>query len=133
MSEQKQGPMCRDRRFGSAALPALWLLLLLAGCSSVNLWPFGGRSDSGQGLVPDNATEFQCAGGKHFYIRYLDNGSAAWVIFPEREFRLDKVGSGAGTRYSNGIDTLDVTEKATTLTDGSGVSFTGCKTGAKGP
>ena len=121
-----------DIRLGRAALPVLaCFLLLLPGCGSVNLWPFGGESNPDQALIPANAIEFQCAGGKSFYLRYLDNGSAAWIIFPDREFRLDKVASSGGNRYSNGIDTLDVSDKGTTLTDSSGVSFSGCKEGTK--
>ena len=119
-------------KFGRSALPALaCILFVLTGCGSVNLWPFGSERNPEQALVPADATEFQCAGGRRFYVRYLNNGSAAWIIFPEREFRLDKVASGGGTRYSNGIDTLDVNDKGTTLTEGSGASFSGCKAGIK--
>jgi len=133
MTKHKQETVCIARKFGNAALPALAsLLLLLSGCSSVNLWPFGGEGNSDQALVPADATAFRCAGGALFYMRYLDDGKAAWVIFADREFRLDKVASGSGTRYSNGIETLEVGDKVTTLTGGPGVSFTACKTVTKG-
>lgn len=121
-----------NSRFCRAALPALTcILFLLTGCSSVNLWPFGSERNPDQALVPANATEFQCAGGRRFYVRYLDDGGAAWIIFPDREFRLDKVASGDGNRYSNGIDTLEVHDNGTTLTETSGASFSGCKAGTK--
>jgi len=120
-----------DNRFVRTALPALACLsLLLAGCGSVNLWPFGGETNQGRARAPSDATEYQCAGGKHFYLRYLDNGGAAWIIFPEREFRLNKVTS-AGTRYSNGIATLNLNDNEATLTDGSAISFAGCKAAGK--
>src|SRR4030088_2556420 len=85
------------------AAPAL-LSLLVAGCGGMSLptlWPLGER-DLERSRVPANSITYLCAGGKRFYLRYLDNGAAAWVILPEREFRLDKVAGDAGTRYGNG-------------------------------
>jgi len=118
-----------NNRFVRPALPAIaCLCLLLAGCGSVsvdNLWPFGVKEQDGA-RVPADATEYQCAGGKGFYLRYLDNRGAAWIIFPDREFRLDKVGS-SGTRFSNGMASLDIRGDEATLTDGSAISLTGCK------
>lgn len=114
------------------ALPALaFLALLLPGCGSVSLWPFGGDNDQGRTRAPSDATEYQCAGGKRFYVRNLDNGGAAWIIFPDREFRLDKAVSAAGTRYSNGITTLDINGNEATLADGPAIAFAGCKAAAK--
>ena len=114
------------------AWPALACLsLLLAGCSGVSLWPFDGNKEQDRARVPAGATEYQCSGGKHFYMRNLDNGGAAWIIFPDREFRLDKAASAAGTRYSNGSATLDINGSEATLTDGPAISFTGCKAAAK--
>jgi len=121
-----------DNRFVRSALPALACLsLLLAGCGGLNLWPFGGEKDQDRIGAPADATEYQCAGGKHFYVRYLDNGGAAWVIFPEREFRLDKVAAAAGTRYSNRVATLEVNGNEATLADGPAISFIGCKATGK--
>ena len=117
-----------DNRFVRSALPALACLsLLLPGCSGVNLWTFGGEKDQDRTRGPSNATEYQCAGGKRFYVRYLDNGGAAWIIFPEREFRLNKVTSAPGTRYSNGATTLDINGNEATLAEGPAISFAGCK------
>ena len=60
-------------------------------------------------------------------MRYLDNGAAAWVILPEREFRLNKTASTSGTRYSNGSATLDIKDSGATLSDGAAVTHAGCK------
>lgn len=119
-------------RFVRPALPVLacWSLLL-AGCGSISLWPFGGATDQDRTRAPSDAAEYQCAGGKHFYVRDLDNGGAAWIIFPEREFRLDRMTSAAGTRYSNGITTLNINGSETTLADGSAIAFAGCKAAGK--
>lgn len=116
-----------NRVTSRAALVLVSLPLIAMGCSSVNLWPFGSEGAQERSRVPANATEFQCEGGKRFYVRYLDSGSSAWVIFPEREFRLDKVAAASGTRYSNGSTTLDVSGNEATLADGATISHTGCK------
>jgi membrane-bound inhibitor of C-type lysozyme len=100
------------------------LCLLLAGCGSI--WPFGGDKAGERPRAPPNSTEFQCDGGKRFYLRYLDNGAGAWVIFPDREVRLDKVADAPGMRYGNGIAILDVSGSTATLTDGPN-SFANCK------
>ena len=112
---------------------ALWasagLSLLLSGCGSVNvkLWPFDGDRGQDRAGVPTNATEFQCNGGKRFYLRYLDNGTAVWLMYPDRQVRLDKVDSTSGTRYSNGIAMLEINGNESMLADGPALSFTGCK------
>ncbi len=103
--------------------------LMLSACSgvSVNLWPFGSDREQDLTRAPAGATAYQCEGGKRLFVRYLDNGAAAWVILPEREFRLNKASSGAGTRYSNGSATLDISDNVATLSDGAAVTHAGCK------
>ncbi|MBN8475351.1 hypothetical protein [Sulfuritalea sp.] len=108
---------------------------LLSGCGemAVKVWPFGG--DTGvpeRSRAPANATEYQCAGGKRIYVRRLDGGDAVWLILPERELRLDRVGS-EGTRYGKGTMVLQLAENAATLTDRSTSPVTGCKTGGADP
>jgi membrane-bound inhibitor of C-type lysozyme len=105
--------------------------LLLASCSSVNVWPFDGSKSSDRPSAPSNATLYQCNGGKHFYVRYLDNGNTAWIIYPDREVGLAKGSGGAGTRYTNGIAVLEINGSESTLNDGPSIAYTGCKTGAK--
>jgi membrane-bound inhibitor of C-type lysozyme len=103
--------------------------LLLSACSSinVNLWPFGGGKEQDPSRTPPGATAYTCEGGTRLFVRYLDNGAAAWVILPEREFRLNKATSASGTRYSNGNATLDVNDDGATLSDGAVVTHAGCK------
>lgn len=111
----------------AALSAAVCLSLLLSGCGGAKLWPFGGETAQDRSRPPANATEYQCSGGKRFYVRYLDNGGAAWLILAEREVRLDKVAAAAGTRYSNGITVLDVNGNEAMLAGGSAISFAGCK------
>jgi membrane-bound inhibitor of C-type lysozyme len=104
--------------------------LMLSACSSVNVanvWPFGGDKEQDSLRTPAGATAYQCEGGKRLFVRYLDNGAAAWVILPDREFRLNKAASASGTRYSNGSTTLDVKDGGATLADGAAVTHAGCK------
>ena len=108
-------------------------ILLLAACSSVdvNLWPFGGgKKEQDLSRPPAGATAYQCDGGKRLFVRYLDNGAAAWVILPDREFRLTKTTSATGSRYGNGSATLDINDNAATLFDGAKVTHAGCKAAA---
>ena len=113
-----------DQRFArSAAL--VCATLALGACGSLDLLSFGGVKEQDTTRPPPGATAYQCDAGKQLYVRYLDNGAAAWVILSERAFRLDKAGSGA--RYSNGSDTLEVDGDAATLSEGANVSYAGCK------
>jgi membrane-bound inhibitor of C-type lysozyme len=110
-----------------AALTVAGSNLLLGACSSVSLWPFSGSKEQDPSRTPPGATAYACEGGTRLFVRYLENGAAAWVILPEREFRLNKATSDTGTRYSNGNATLDIKDGGVTLSDGAVVTHAGCK------
>ena len=113
-----------------ACLTPISVLFLLAGCSSVNLWPFDKGSSHAEAQIPANSTEYVCDKGKKFYVRLIDNGAAAWVILPVREVSLAKVASANG-RYSNGISTLTIDGLDATLDDGPSNTYSGCKASGK--
>ena len=117
----------KHRIIRAAALACATLTLSACGSVGVNLWPFGGDKEQDPSRTPAGASAYQCEGGKRLFVRYLDNGAAAWVILPEREFRLNKATSTSGTRYSNGSATLDLKDGAATLSDGATVTHAGCK------
>ena len=101
--------------------------MLLAGCGSLSVWPFG--AEEGRAVVPANATHYVCDANRGFYLRFLASGEA-WVILPEREFRLDRVAAAPGRRYSNGAATLDLGADAAaeaSLNDGPVIAYSGCK------
>lgn len=104
-------------------------MLLLAGCGSVTpkVWPFSDSSVTERARGPENATEYRCEGGKSFHVRYLEGGAAAWLIYPDRQVRLDKAAGTAGARYSNGIAVLQLDGERFSLTDGPTISYLGCK------
>lgn len=109
---------------------ALFLVLLLSGCGSMKVWPFDSSGSSGQSHTPANSTEYQCSNAKRFYVRLLDNGNTAWLIYPDREVGLNK-SAAAGNRYSNGVAVLDLNGNETTLNDGDKIHYSGCKAVAK--
>lgn len=108
------------------AAPAL-LSLLVAGCESMSIPSLLGEKNLERSRVPANSITYQCQGGKRFYLRYLDSGAAAWVILPEREFRLDRVAGDAGTRYGNGKAVLTVVGDEVALSDGPTINYAGCR------
>ncbi len=111
------------------------IALLLAGCGDMNLKkynPFGDGSAPERSRVPANATEYQCAGGKRLYVRMLDGGEAVWLILPERELRLERIGSSQ--RYSKGNTVLSLNGNEAGFADGTATPpYSGCKTGGGEP
>lgn len=104
------------------------LSLLAAGCGGISMpsLPFGGDRNLELSRVPPNSTAYLCSGGKRLYLRMLDGGAAAWVILPEREFRLDRV-AGDATRYGNGNAVLTVNGEEASLADGPTATYANCK------
>ena len=115
------------KRYASLILAPM-LVLWLAGCSSWSWWPWGG-SGGEVPRVPPGATAYKCDGDKELFVRYVDGGKSAMVIYPEREFRLDAVDTGSGTRYSNGHTTLRTSGSEATLEEGSNIVYSNCKSG----
>ena len=108
---------------GIAAIVATILLTACAG----GWWPFGGNSQDPSARIPPGATVYNCAGNKRLFVRHAADGKSAWVIYPDREFRLDRVNASSGDRYSNGVSTLTVQGEETTLEEGGARLFTDCK------
>ena len=100
---------------------AVFAIAALAGCSS---W-FGSSGDRPR--YPSDATVYKCEEGKQLVVRYLDGGKSAMVFYPEREFRLDRVPSTSGVRYSNERTILDVNGSSAVLEEGGQALFAGCK------
>lgn len=98
---------------------------VLAGCSSVEVWPFGEDTPVDR-TIPANSIEYQCAEGKRFYIRNLDKGSAVWLILSDREVALSKV-EGAGEKYSNGVSTLTIQDGTARLEETPTSIYADCK------
>ena len=103
----------------------------LSGCGDmkVKLWPFGESGPRERSREPTNAVDYQCATGKRFYLRMLDGGEAAWLILPEREVRLERIGSSA-SRYGKGSLVLELGADKISLADGATTTYSDCKPAA---
>lgn len=108
----------------------LGLTLLLPACGSMSLSnPFASKAKASLG-VPENATAYVCEGNKRFYVRMLNNGNDAWLIYPDHEVNLSK-SSDNNNRFTSGVITLLLNGDATTLNDGEKIAYTSCKAQAK--
>ena len=99
-------------------------IVILQGCSG-GWWPFGRSGGEQAGRIPEGATEYSCAQGRRLIVRYAADAKSAWIIFPDREFRLDRTGSSE--RYTNGASTLVVQEDGVTLDVEGGNRFEDCR------
>ncbi|MEK6243662.1 MAG: hypothetical protein AABM33_04090 [Pseudomonadota bacterium] len=104
---------------------AIFLAILLVGCGGIDLWPFGESGSTEVSRKPVNATEYQCEGGKVFYVRNLE-ASAVWLIAPDREIRLEKATGSTDMVYSAGKVRLEIAAQNATLLDPP-AQFLGCK------
>jgi membrane-bound inhibitor of C-type lysozyme len=110
----------------TSRIAAALLATMLGGCSG-GWWPFG-RSDAElPNRIPAGATEYACAQGKRLLVRHSADGKSAWVILPDREFRLDRVAAGPGDRFSNGVSTLQVQGEEAVLESEGSRQFADCK------
>lgn len=109
---------------------AATIAVLAAGCGTAEkLWSGGPVERS---RVPAGVTEFACEGNKVLRVRFESGEKSAWIVLPEREFRLDAVQGGPAGRYSNGRNTLTASATEASLEEGSNTVFTGCKRKAGG-
>ena len=111
----------------SVLLAAAVLTALAAGCGTVErMW--GGATE--QKRVRPGVTEYTCDANRKLLVRFDAGVKAAWVIFPEREFRLDQVPAASGAQYSNGRTTLATHGDEASLEEASAVTFANCKRSA---
>ena len=108
------------------------LVCLLSIASAVSAcgggwWPIGRTSDNPSARIPSGATEYACANDRRLLVRYSADGNSAWVIYPDREFRLDRTASGADERFSNGVSTLSKQGDEAMLEESGTRLFVDCK------
>lgn len=99
---------------------------LLSACSSIGISNPFGADNKEQSRTPKDATEYICEGNKRFYVRMLNSGNDAWLIYPDHEVNLVKSSDGVG-RYTSGVIALVISGDETTLNDGEKIAYVGCK------
>ena len=99
------------------------LITIQTACSFGNPFSTGVKEQS---RVPKNAIEYNCDGGKQFYVRMLNNGNDAWLIYPDHEVNLSN-STDNKNRYTNSAITLLLNGEQTTLNDGEKIAYAGCK------
>ena len=77
-------------------------------------------------LTPEDTTKFQCANNESFYLRYLEENNAVWVILKDREFRLDKIDDG-NKAYANSTTSLDINEGSAVIKLDSSILYEDCQ------
>jgi membrane-bound inhibitor of C-type lysozyme len=102
----------------------------LSGCAQLNDWWVGEAKELSR--KPPGSTEYRCAAGKAFFLRVEPGGKSAWLILPEREFRLDQVSTAQGARYSNGRTTLNTKDDDAAIDDAGNVTYADCKAKREG-
>ena len=101
-------------------------VLSLPACSMLKPFKVFNTETQERSKNPANATEYICENNKHFFVRMLNKGSDAWLIFPDHEVNLAQSSSDKN-RYVSGAITLVLNGEQSTLTDGDVLSYTGCK------
>lgn len=104
----------------------LLIAAVLSACGSISLYNPFGADNKEPSRTPKDATAYVCDGNKSFYVRMLNNGNDAWLIYPDHEVNLAKSSEGTG-RYTSGVITLVIDGDATRLNDGEKIAYTGCK------
>lgn len=122
---------CVRRPTAAVLLIALTAASTLGGCvrlDRINPWADAPE----RSRAPANAVAYQCKDRKGFHVRYDIAGKAAWVIYPEREFRLDPVEAASGARYSNGRTTLHTRGDEAFIEEAGSTVFADCKRASAG-
>jgi membrane-bound inhibitor of C-type lysozyme len=110
-------------RLGGAAIG---VAMLLTACSG-SWWPLGRTAADESTRIPAGATDYACANGKRLLVRHTADGKFAWVIYPDREFRLDRVAADSGDRFTNGVSTLSTQGDETMLEEAGTRLYVDCK------
>jgi membrane-bound inhibitor of C-type lysozyme len=102
--------------------------LALAACSSFHIPNPFDTSTKELSRTPPNSTEYICEGNQHFYLRMLNNGNDAWLIYPDHEVNLPK---SEENRYTSGAISLVFNGTEASLNDGEKIAYMGCKPQSK--
>jgi hypothetical protein len=106
---------------------AIVLPAILAGCAGATGWlPWSKSAGDSGPYTPPGATAYACEGGKRLLVRFESDAKSAWVIYPDRQLRLDRT-SAAGQEFSRAGTTLALRDGEATLTEVGSAPFMRCK------
>ena len=113
------------------AQPFFLSLLLLNACSSINLnkekiTDIFSLDDENQPISPENSIRFNCDQNQTFFLRYLEDKNAVWIILDNREFRLEK-DLVNDNKYSNGKTVLEISQRNVSITSNEKSLYEQCK------
>ena len=97
---------------------------LAAGCS-MNLNPFSSSGPAEVRRDMGGATEYRCDGNRRFWVRRVD-ATTVWLVAPDREVRLARIGAEGSQRFGVGNVVLEFDGNAAKLQDPP-ASFANCK------
>ena len=106
-------------------LATMPVLLVIGVLFALGNFSFGGPRELSR--VRSDALAMSCEAGKTLLVRMDPAGQSAWIILPEREFRLDLTPGAADTRYSNGRTTLIIRGEQATLEESGAPSLANCR------
>ena len=113
------------------AQPFFLSFFLLNGCASFNLdkekiTDIFSLDDENQILSPENSIQFTCDQNQIFFLRYLEDKNAVWIILDNREFRLEK-DLVDDNKYSNGKTVLEISQGNVSITSNEKFLYKQCK------
>ncbi len=114
------------KRFLKMSLLGIFTALLLNACSTSRFLSgdiFNGKARE-LPRTPVGSVAYLCDSNAQFYVRMLNNGNDAWIIYPDHEVDLPKQADG---RFTNGTAVFTPSADSATLTDGEKVNYTSCK------
>ena len=103
---------------------------LAAGCG-MSLNPFAPRGPAEVRRDMGGAIEYRCDGNRRFWVRRVDVASV-WLIAPDREVRLARIGAEGSARFGAGNVVLELEGDAARLSDPP-AAFTNCRVPAPEP
>jgi membrane-bound inhibitor of C-type lysozyme len=115
-----------DRSFRLRAAAAVAAGAVSAGMAAGCSWFRSEPSTGAEPKLPADAVAYRCDQNKRLVVRYPSGGKYAVVMLPDREFRLDAMGSASGARYGNGRTTLSTQGDEASLEDQGNVLFANC-------
>lgn len=102
-------------KFRPALAAVAALSAFAAGCS-MNLNPFAPRGPAEVRRDMGGATEYRCEGNRRFWVRRVD-AATVWLIAPDREVRLSRLGAEGSQRFGVGNVVLELEGSIARLSD----------------